>query len=137
MPELLDELSMDKATGTFPKVTKDYQKSDFFILGEWLICCLAPREIYNLLEIMEARVNSKNGSMFFVRSTQLKNGMHASTRMLMKVVRFQKQLWIALSAMHMTSLSKVVSQYAKVMNRQPLQKEEPMKDKCPFRASGW
>lgn len=65
MPELLDELSMGKATGTFAKIIKDYKKADLLILDEWLIRCLTPQETYNLLEIIEARVNSKNGSMIF------------------------------------------------------------------------
>ena len=65
MPELLDELSMGKATGTFAKVIKDYQRADLLILDEWLIRCLTPQETYNLLEIIEARVNNKNGSMIF------------------------------------------------------------------------
>lgn len=65
MPELLDELSMGKATGTFAKVIKEYKKADLLILDEWLIRCLTPQETYNLLEIIEARVNSDNGSMIF------------------------------------------------------------------------
>ncbi|MFO3715129.1 ATP-binding protein [Oribacterium sp. P9] len=65
MPELLDELSMGKATGTFDKVIKTYRKADLLILDEWLIRCLTPQETYNLLEIIEARVNSPNGSMIF------------------------------------------------------------------------
>lgn len=65
MPELLDELSVGKATGTFAKVVKTYQKADLLILDEWLIRCLTPQETYNLLEIIEARVNSNNGSMIF------------------------------------------------------------------------
>lgn len=54
MPELLDELSMGKATGTFAKVIKDYKKADLLILDEWLIRCLTPQETYNLLEIIES-----------------------------------------------------------------------------------
>lgn len=65
MPELLDELSVGKATGIFAKVVKTYQKADLLILDEWLIRCLTPQETYNLLEIIEVRVNSKNGSMIF------------------------------------------------------------------------
>lgn len=65
MPELLEELSIAKATGTFKKVIKSYQKADLLILDEWLIRSLVPQETYNLLEIIEARVNSSNGSMIF------------------------------------------------------------------------
>lgn len=65
MPELLEELSIGKATGTFATVIKAYQKVDLLILDEWLIRSLTPQETYNLLEIIEARVNSTNGSMIF------------------------------------------------------------------------
>lgn len=63
MPELLDELSVAQATGTFRKSVKAYQKADLLILDEWLIRCLTSQETYNLLEIVEARVNSSKGSM--------------------------------------------------------------------------
>ena len=63
MPELLDELSIAQATGTFRKVVKAYQKADLLILDEWLIRCLTSQETYNLLEIVEAKVNSPKGSM--------------------------------------------------------------------------
>ena len=65
MPELLDELSVAQATGTFRKAIKAYQKVDLLILDEWLIRCLTPQETYNLLEIIESRVNSSKGSMIF------------------------------------------------------------------------
>ncbi len=65
MPELLEELSIAKATGTLKETIRDYKKADLLILDEWLIRCLSPQETYNLLEIIEARVNSKNGSMIF------------------------------------------------------------------------
>ena len=65
MPELLDELSVAQATGTFRKTVKAYQKTDLLILDEWLIRCLTTQETYNLLEIVEARVNSHKGSMIF------------------------------------------------------------------------
>lgn len=56
MPELLDELSIAKANGEFGKVIKAYKKADLLILDEWLIRCLTPNESYNLLEIIEARI---------------------------------------------------------------------------------
>ena len=65
MPELLDELSVAQATGTLRKTIKAYQKVDLLILDEWLIRCLTSQETYNLLEIVEARVNSPKGSMIF------------------------------------------------------------------------
>ena len=65
MPELLDELNIAKATGTFQKVIRSYKKVDLLILDEWLIRNLTPQETYNLLEIIEARVNGHRGSMIF------------------------------------------------------------------------
>lgn len=63
MPELLDELSVAKGTGTFKKVIKTYQKVDLLIMDEWLIRCLAPTEAYDLLEIIEAK--TRHGSVVF------------------------------------------------------------------------
>ena len=56
MPELLDELSVAKANGEFAKVVKAYKKVDLLILDEWLIRCLTPNESYDLLEIIESRI---------------------------------------------------------------------------------
>ena len=56
MPELLDELSVAKANGEFRKVITAYKKVDLLILDEWLIRKLTPNESYNLLEIIEARI---------------------------------------------------------------------------------
>jgi len=55
MPELLDELSVGKACGTFKKVIKAFQRVDLLILDEWLIRCLTPTESYEMLEVIEAR----------------------------------------------------------------------------------
>lgn len=63
MPELLDELNVAKATGTFAKTIKGYQKVDLLIIDEWLIRMLSTQETYNLFEIVESRVNSPKGSM--------------------------------------------------------------------------
>lgn len=71
LPELLDELSVAKATGDLRKTIKSYQKVDLLIIDEWLIRILAPQETYNLLEIIEARANSSKGSMIFC--TQYRN----------------------------------------------------------------
>jgi DNA replication protein DnaC len=57
MPELLDELNVAKACGTFKKVVKAFQKADLLILDEWLLRCLTPQESYDLFEIIEARCN--------------------------------------------------------------------------------
>ena len=56
MPELLDELNIAKVNGEFAKVIKAYRKVDLLILDEWLIRKLAPNEAYDLLEIIEARI---------------------------------------------------------------------------------
>ena len=56
MPELLDELSVAKANGEFRKVITAYKKVDLLILDEWLIRKLTPNESYNLLEIIETRI---------------------------------------------------------------------------------
>ena len=55
MPELLDELNIAKACGTFKKTVKALQKTDLLILDEWLLRCLTPQESFDLLEIIEAR----------------------------------------------------------------------------------
>lgn len=56
MPELLDELNIAKANGDLRKVIAAYKKVNLLILDEWLIRCLTPNEMYNLLEIIEARI---------------------------------------------------------------------------------
>ena len=63
MPELLDELTVAKGTGTFKKVVKSYQKVDLLLMDEWLIRCLTPTEAYDLLEIIEAKTH--HGSVIF------------------------------------------------------------------------
>jgi DNA replication protein DnaC len=65
MPELLDELNMAKADGSFRKTINSYQNVDLLIIDEWLIRKLTQVETYNLLEIIESRVNSPKGSMIF------------------------------------------------------------------------
>ena len=57
MPELLDELSVAKANGEFGAAVRAYKKADLLILDEWLIRRLTPRESYDLLEIVEARID--------------------------------------------------------------------------------
>ena len=65
LPELLDELSVAKGTGSVRKVIDYYKKLDLLILDEWLLRPLSVQESYNLLEIVEARSNSQKGSMIF------------------------------------------------------------------------
>lgn len=60
MPELLTELNVPKGMGTCKKAIKAikaFQKPDLLIIDEWLIRCLTPRESYDLLEIIEARIH--------------------------------------------------------------------------------
>lgn len=71
MPELLDELTIAKVDGTIRKVISYYKKVDLLIIDEWLIRCLTSAEKYDLLEIIEARVNSPKGSM--ILCTQYNN----------------------------------------------------------------
>lgn len=56
MPELLDELSIARANGEISKAIKVYKKVDLLILDEWLIRKLTANESYDLLEIIEARI---------------------------------------------------------------------------------
>ena len=65
LPELLEELNVAKGTGEFRKTIRSYLKLDLLILDEWLIRPLEPQESYNLLEIVEARINNPKGSMIF------------------------------------------------------------------------
>ena len=55
MPEMLDELNVGKACGTFKKVVKDFTKVDLLIIDEWLLRCLTSQEVHDLLEIIESR----------------------------------------------------------------------------------
>lgn len=65
LPELLDELNLAKGMGTLKKTIKAYQRVNLLIFDEWLIRPLEAQESYNLLEIIEARINSDKGSMIF------------------------------------------------------------------------
>lgn len=65
LPELLDELVVAKSTNCFRKTVDSYRKTDLLILDEWLIRPLEKQEMYNLLEIVEARINSPKSSMVF------------------------------------------------------------------------
>ena len=71
MPELLDELNVAKANMMFTRTIKNYQKVDLLIVDEWLICVLSSQDTYNLLEIIESKVNSSKGSL--ILCTQYNN----------------------------------------------------------------
>ena len=62
LPDLLDELTIARANNEFSKVIKAYKKVDLLILDEWLIRKLTPNDAFNLLEIIEARIEK---SMIF------------------------------------------------------------------------
>ncbi len=71
MPELLDELALSKSDGIFRKVINVYCKAELLIIDEWLIRKLSTQERYDLLEIVEERINSPKGSM--ILCTQYNN----------------------------------------------------------------
>lgn len=50
-------MSIAKANGEFSKVIKAYRKVDLLILDEWLIRKLTANESYDLLEIIEVRID--------------------------------------------------------------------------------
>lgn len=62
LPDLLDEFTIARANNEFGKVIKAYKKVDLLILDEWLIRKLTPNDAFNLLEIIEARIEK---SMIF------------------------------------------------------------------------
>jgi len=55
LPDLLDELSVAKGEGIFPKVIQGYKKIDMLILDEWLLFPPTELESRDLLEIVESR----------------------------------------------------------------------------------
>jgi len=57
MPELLDELNVAKACGSFKKTIKDFAKVELLIIDEWLLRCLSSQEVHDLLEVVESRRN--------------------------------------------------------------------------------
>lgn len=56
LPNLLDELTIARTNNEFGKVIKAYKKVDLLILDEWLIRKLTVNNAFNLLEIIEARI---------------------------------------------------------------------------------
>jgi len=63
LPDLLNELAIAHAEGTFAKTIKTYQKVKLLILDEFLLSPLTSEQCHDLLEIIEAR--SIRGSVIF------------------------------------------------------------------------
>jgi DNA replication protein DnaC len=63
LPELLAELAVAKAEGTYNKIIKQYQKVKLLILDEWLLYPLKDVESRDLLEIVESR-HKKSSTIF-------------------------------------------------------------------------
>lgn len=55
LPELLAELAVARAEGTYRKIIKQYKQVKLLILDEWLLYPLKDAEARDLLEITEAR----------------------------------------------------------------------------------
>jgi len=55
LPELLAELAVARAEGTYRKVIRQYKQVKLLILDEWLLYLLKDTEARDLLEIAEAR----------------------------------------------------------------------------------
>ena len=55
LPELLTELTIARASNTFPKVIQQYQKIPLLIIDEWHLYPLKETETRDVLEIIEAR----------------------------------------------------------------------------------
>ena len=63
LPDLLGELAIARAEGTYRKAMKAYKQVNLLILDEWLLYPLKESETRDLLEIAEARY--KKGSTIF------------------------------------------------------------------------
>jgi DNA replication protein DnaC len=63
LPDLLNELAIAHAEGTFARTIKAYQKVRLLILDEFLLSPLTSEQCHDLLEIIEAR--SVRGSVIF------------------------------------------------------------------------
>ena len=61
--KVLAKNTLSKQDGTYRKVINAYCKTELLIIDEWLIRKLSSQERYDLLEIIEKRVNSPKGSM--------------------------------------------------------------------------
>jgi len=63
LPDLLSDLAIARADGSYRKVIKQYTQTKLLILDEWLLFSLNETEARDLLEIIEARHNQ--GSIIF------------------------------------------------------------------------
>ena len=63
LPELLGELAIARAEGSYRKVLKQYEQVNLLIIDEWLLYEIKETEARDLLEIIESRY--KKGSMVF------------------------------------------------------------------------
>ena len=63
LPELLTELAMARAEGSYRKVLKQYRHVNLLILDEWLLYPVKENEARDLLEVAEARY--KKGSTIY------------------------------------------------------------------------
>lgn len=70
LPELLTELAIARATGTYSKVIEQYKKPALLILDEWLLYRLEESQARDLLEIAEGRY--KKGSIIFCSQFDVK-----------------------------------------------------------------
>jgi DNA replication protein DnaC len=55
LPDLLGELALARADGSYRKVARIYRKADLLILDEWLLSPLRDNDAREVLEIAEAR----------------------------------------------------------------------------------
>lgn len=63
LPDLLVEIALSRADGTYREVIRKYKKTKLLILDEWLLYPLQETEVRDLLEIIDAR--SMTGSTIF------------------------------------------------------------------------
>jgi DNA replication protein DnaC len=75
VPELLVELAVARAEGTYRKIMKQYRMARLLILDEWLLYPLKETEARDLLELAEGRYKKASTiscSQFDVRGWHLK-----------------------------------------------------------------
>lgn len=75
LPDLLADLSIAKANGTYKSLLKKFKKVDLLILDDWLIYPLKSADANNVLEIVEGRY--KQGSTIFCSQVDV-GGWHQS-----------------------------------------------------------
>jgi DNA replication protein DnaC len=63
LPELLTELEVARASGTFEKAIKVYMKAHLLIIDEWLLVKISESEALDLLELVHAR-HKKASTMY-------------------------------------------------------------------------